>query len=497
MTSLTPFGEHAALLDTSAGTPAASARRSVATRRAIARKLPGVDVVAGGDRVLVLASFATVRAAIADLDVVAEEHTPPTTHVVDVVYDGEDLEEVAAHAGLSTARVVEMHAEGEYAAEVIGFLPGFGYLGEVPAAIRMPRRASPRPRVPAGSVAIAGRYTGIYPFASPGGWRLVGRAIDARLFDPTRDPPARFAPGDRVRFRAVVDAPQRGDELAAPPPPSVDGAALSIERITPHATLQDLGRRGLRGVGVPWSGAWDRAAHVLANRAVGNADDRATLELPFGGLVAVAQRALVWSVDGAPPSRARPGDRLVIEPARRAVRYLAVAGGFDVPVVLGSCATLVSAGIGGLAGRRLRKGDALHVANAAPTTVRGSSIDLDDEALLRDEVVVLSARIGPDVDELASAVSSGLVEGVWTLSSRLDRTGARFDGPRVMHTQPGDRAPRPVLPGAVQITPDGTPILLGPDAAVTGGYPVALVLGPEACDMAARLQPGQRVRFGV
>ncbi len=113
--------------------------------------------------------------------------------------DGPDLVEVAARTGLPEAEVVRLHASIEYRVLVVGFVPGFPYLGLLPEALDLPRRATPRVRVPAGSVAIAGRQCGIYPFATPGGWHLVGRT-GATLWDPAADPPALLAPGDRVRF---------------------------------------------------------------------------------------------------------------------------------------------------------------------------------------------------------------------------------------------------------------------------------------------------------
>lgn len=119
-------------------------------------------------------------------------------HVIAVRYDGADLAEVAARLGVATARVVELHSSREYVVRVVGFLPGFAYMGPIDPALALPRRASPRARVPACAVAIAGDRTGIYPFASPGGWHLLGTAIDVAPFDPARG--ALFAVGDRVRF---------------------------------------------------------------------------------------------------------------------------------------------------------------------------------------------------------------------------------------------------------------------------------------------------------
>ncbi len=113
--------------------------------------------------------------------------------------DGPDLAEVAERTGRSEADVVALHAGPEYRVFLVGFVPGFPYLGVLPEGLALPRRATPRVRIPAGSVAIAGRQTGVYPFATPGGWHLLGRT-DAPVWDARRDPPALFAPGDRVRF---------------------------------------------------------------------------------------------------------------------------------------------------------------------------------------------------------------------------------------------------------------------------------------------------------
>jgi inhibitor of KinA len=125
----------------------------------------------------------------------------PSGPVVDVPtrYDGPDLPEVALKTNLTPAGVVEQHAGREYLVYCVGFAPGFTYCGALPEEIAVPRMASPRLRVPAGSVGIAGRQTGIYGVESPGGWNLIGRTA-LRLFDPAADPPARFKPGDRLRF---------------------------------------------------------------------------------------------------------------------------------------------------------------------------------------------------------------------------------------------------------------------------------------------------------
>lgn len=137
--------------------------------------------------------------------VVADQLTDVTTesesqlHLIKVRYDGEDLDEVARRTQLTTEEVIRLHGERDYRVYVIGFVPGFAYLGTLDDRLVLPRRESPRKRVPPGSVAIAERQTGIYPSATPGGWHLIG-TTGATLFDPASERPALLTVGDRVKF---------------------------------------------------------------------------------------------------------------------------------------------------------------------------------------------------------------------------------------------------------------------------------------------------------
>jgi KipI family sensor histidine kinase inhibitor len=121
------------------------------------------------------------------------------THQIPVTYDGPDLEDVATDLGLSVEDVISLHLARTYSVDLIGFVPGWAYLSELDPALHLPRRAQPRPRVPAGSVAIAGNQTGVYPLVTPGGWHIIGHT-DAVMFDPAREPPAMLRAGDSVRF---------------------------------------------------------------------------------------------------------------------------------------------------------------------------------------------------------------------------------------------------------------------------------------------------------
>ena len=153
------------------------------------------------------ATLAALAAAVCDDDRPPSRAPVPITdgsvtgalHELPVRYDGPDLADVARRTGLTAEEVVRRHAAVTYTVYLLGFVPGFAYLGDLDASLVLPRRADPRPRVPAGAVAIAGRQTAVYPLATPGGWHLIGQS-DAPLFDPARTPPTLLAPGDRVRF---------------------------------------------------------------------------------------------------------------------------------------------------------------------------------------------------------------------------------------------------------------------------------------------------------
>lgn len=169
--------------------------------------LPGVvDVVPAAETVLVrCADAASLHEALSHLDRVVPVSVPEATGTVtiDVAYDGEDLAAVAEAVALPVDAVADMHSAAEYRVAFCGFAPGFGYLGGLPAELHLPRRPSPRSRVPAGAVAIAATYTAVYPRPSPGGWHLIG-TTDRVLFDVERDPPAVLQPGTIVRFRRIA-----------------------------------------------------------------------------------------------------------------------------------------------------------------------------------------------------------------------------------------------------------------------------------------------------
>jgi KipI family sensor histidine kinase inhibitor len=162
-----------------------------------------VDVVPAAETVLVTcasrAALGAVRAVVAEVVPVATGPGAGSAVTIPVRYDGADLAEVARATGLTVATVIDLHSAARYVAAFCGFSPGFAYLRGLPPALQLPRRATPRASVPAGSVAIASEYAAVYPRSSPGGWHLLG-TTDTVLFDPAADPPALIQPGTSVRF---------------------------------------------------------------------------------------------------------------------------------------------------------------------------------------------------------------------------------------------------------------------------------------------------------
>jgi KipI family sensor histidine kinase inhibitor len=477
---LVPFGERALRLELGGGLD-----QTLGAAAALREAFPELDVVLGAGALLLdgvagVSSEAIVRVA-SGAPALDSSHRD---HLIEVRYDGEDLDEVASASGLSRAEVIARHAASEFTVALLGFLPGFAYLEGLDPRLDMPRRGSPRPRVPSGAVAIAGPYSGVYPFASPGGWHLLGSAIDCAPFDPNRDPPASFSPGDRVRFRAS-DAPRPMAPIVAPRSAPTK-PFLEIALAPAGATVQDGGRPMRLGQGLPPSGPLDRDAHAAANVAVGNDPSTAAIEVPLGALEVMAHGESRVAVDGRAALSLHDGERLRVEPEGRAVRYLSVRGGVDVPMILGARATLLVAKLGGLDGRGFKKGDAIGVGREPVTSERAPS------RLATGPIRVVP---GPDLDRFAPGAFERFVGSPWTVSPRSDRVGTRLEGARVERRDADAGAPSPMIRGAVQVTTDGTPIVLGPDHPTTGGYPVIAVVDPGSWSALARTLPRGPVRF--
>ncbi|WP_295540972.1 urea amidolyase family protein [uncultured Pseudacidovorax sp.] len=443
-----------------------------------------------------------------------------------VHYDGEDLAEVAGLLGITPAEVVRRHTGSDWFVAFTGFAPGFAYLsGGDELLQRVPRRSSPRTRIPPGAVAVAGGFSGVYPKASPGGWQILGQT-PVPMWDLDRDPPALLQPGQRVRF---VDAGARPVEARralqgdARPSPAMSGedeggaprAALAVVQPGLQALLQDLGRPGQAGQGVSASGAMDRGALRAANRLVGNAADAACIEVAQGGVVLqsrgdtvvavtgaagpltlVAPDGRRWAVPRQAPVALGDGDRLHLGEPEAGVRsYVALRGGIDRAQVLGSQAfdTLAQVGPPPLAA-----GDLLPVRGAAGLNAVGDA-ELHRTPLPRSgECVTLDIQLGPRTDWFTPEAMALLAAQEWTVTPQSNRVGLRIQG-----AEPLTRAVTAELPsegtalGAIQVPASGQPVLFLADHPLTGGYPVIGCIAPWHLDLAGQIPVGTRIRFHV
>ncbi len=456
------------------------------------------------------------------------EATVPARHLdIPVRFDGPDLEVVGHAVGGTASDVVELMTGVELHVAFVGFAPGFPYLtGLPPELAAIPRRRTPRVAVPAGSVAIGGGFASVYPRATPGGWSLLGHT-SIELFDPDRPPYAVLRTGDTVRFTDIGSAgtdtePTRPDiahtrppvdedrypDRPGPRPPMPAGTGRYVEIVDPGllSLVEDGGRRRVAAMGIPPAGPADPDAMRLANRLVGNPDDAAVIEVATVGptlrFTGDAHLAVVMPspegqevrIDGRlmGPGSVSPvldGQVVTVGRVHGGLRaYVAVSGGFETRPVVGSRSTDLLSGLGPgplVAGDRLDLG--------RPTRPRGQLLPpLDPPARCRP--LVIRALEGPH--RLPSGAPDLFASGPWTVGPASNRIGVRLSaGPPP--ARPLDlRVPSTAMvTGAVQLPPDGNPIILLPDHATVGGYPVvACVIGTDL-PVVGQLQPGDTLEF--
>jgi biotin-dependent carboxylase-like uncharacterized protein len=272
---------------------------------------------------------------------------------------------------------------------------------------------------------------------------------------------------------------------------------IEILATGPLATVQDLGRPGHAALGVGASGAADRRSLRLANRLVGNPEGAAAIEVTFGGLAVRVHDRMIVALAGAPcagvamqaPMYLAPGAEVRLGAPESGLRtYLAVAGGIDAEPVLGSRATDTLAGLGP---DPLRAGDRLAVG-----THRGEPPGVDVAAVAPPAAdPVLRVLPGPRADWFGPDGLERLCARAWTVSPRSNRVGMRLDGEPLERSRAGELPSEGMVEGALQIPPDGRPVLLLADHPVTGGYPVIAVVEEDDIPLAAQARPGARIRF--
>ena len=280
--------------------------------------------------------------------------------------------------------------------------------------------------------------------------------------------------------------------------------SLEILKTGPLALVEDLGRPGLAHMGVTRSGAADRRSHTLANRLVANPNEHATIEVTFGGFsarvrggdvaIAVTGADADPSVNGVAIGTnsihyAHDGQVISLGAPHSGLRsYLAVRGGIDAAPVLGSRSYDVMSAIGP---RPLQPGDILSIGEHSTDF---PELDQAPVASIADDLLELKVVPGPRDDWFTRP--DVLVRADWVATDRSDRVGMRLTGPRLVHRWPDRQLPSEgATRGAIQVPPNGLPVILGPDHPVTGGYPVIGVVADDDIDKVAQLRPGQHVRF--
>lgn len=503
--------------------------------------IPGVEELVPAARTILVSwrptiqSFAALVEVIAARDISGAVARDDTVVTIPVRYDGEDLDEVAQILGITTDEVIRRHTDSDYTVAFTGFAPGFAYLTGGHPSLDVPRRTTPRTRLPAGSVGLAGTFSGVYPQASPGGWQILGTTPVA-MWDIARDVPALLQPGFRVKFvdASTVSLADFGigtgtgtgigtntvnhDESSRGAQPQAEddvpeGAALEVLSAGLQTIFQDTGRHGQAGQGVSASGAMDQRALKTANRLVGNASDVACLETVNGGLRLRSRGETVVAVTGAEAPLAittaqgknwlaasyRPvsladGDTLAIgQPVAGVRSYVAVRGGFAVRPVLGSCSTDTLANVGP---SHVAGGNVL----AVRTALRGAIVGEAQEPVAGlprpDEEVVLDVSMGPRTDWFTPEAVELLRSQRWRVTPQSNRVGLRLAGDATLtRAVPGELPSEGTALGAIQVPPSGQPVLFLADHPLTGGYPVIGVVAPHHLDLAGQIPVNAWIRF--
>jgi KipI family sensor histidine kinase inhibitor len=441
-----------------------------------------------------------------------------------------DLKELASENGLSVSEAIELHQSTKYRVEAIGFAPGFAYLSGLTKRLDSRRRSEPRTSVPKGTVAIANDLTCVYPQSSPGGWNIIGRC-PMDLFDPSSPTsPMLYKLGDTIQFQPVSKEDylqlsetqtrlvfEHQQNKAKGSPHTDHDAGLKVKKLPPSVLYQDLGRNLVSHFGLTSGGAADVMSFYWANRLLGNEPNSTVLEIMFGNCQFIAQATNYIVVTGAKAPifvndneaetwqliKLNKGDVVNIGYASSGLRlYLAIEGGFKAQSFWESTSAVLRENIGQTISNNETlyfNNDKRHVANKSrDVPIRQLAGNL--QPIYPDQITV-RVTLDEQVHELYQSQSingadkQAFLSASFTVSPASDRMGVRLHAGSQPLRHKLSLESEGIGLGAIQVPPDGNPIILLADRQTIGGYPkLGHVIAPD-CYRLSQAQPGTKVRF--
>ena len=440
-------------------------------------------------------------------DALRRHHELPI--LIDEAHD--DWDAIQSHTGLSQTQYLERLLGSSLSVAMTGFIPGFVYLGGLPKELQVPRKRNPATHTQRGTFAIGGRYAGVYSLPSAAGWNCIGR-IAPPLFDEASLPPVSVSAGDSITLRRVDAAeferlnsrpkltPTKNDNLT-----NANHGRLRFEHVGLLSMIQDRGRTGHAWFAIPRCGPMDATSAEMANVILGNDIESPVLEFHFlapkirflsDATVCLTGADMGWEVDGKLVGRAQTvsipsGSLLTGTVARDGCRsYMAIHGEIQTRRSFGSAATYTPAGFGGNAGKAFSTGDELCWSRALSPLF---PLQVDLKTAVAD--AELPCVAGPEFKMMDAVSQDAIFREEFCITPKSDRMGARLDGPTLSITDHAMLDSVPLLPGMIQLTPQGQLIVVLQDGQTTGGYPRVGYLDCRSVEQLNQTKLGQPFRF--
>ena len=455
---------------------------------------------------------------------------------IPICYDvslGIDLIEMSLEKKMSITDIIAAHTSKLYRVYLIGFLPGFPYMGIVDESIATPRKKSPRTKIEAGNVGIADAQTGIYPSDSPGGWNIIGKT-PLKMFDAKKEYPVFLQPGDDVQFkqisleqfRELKEESEKTSEKLELSQPSPSTSTLSVIKSGTADSIQDLGRFGFQHLGINPTGVMDRIAAQTANFLVGNVADEAVLECHFPACSIVFHKSILIAISGGDftptldekeiklntPIYVQRGATLNFKKWKNGARtYIAVKNGFEIEKWLGSYSTNLKANAGGFNGRNLKKDDQIKVKSDSHDVGLKMKSEKQDDSFFNfhfsifpwhveidnlyafEEIEIL---VGNDFETLTDGSQQKLFSNEFLITMRSDKMGYRLlSDPLIMKNENRSLLSSGVTLGTMQLLPTGQIIILMSDHQTTGGYPKIGHVASASFASLAQTPINKKIRF--